>query len=87
MMGIWASEGFIVRIKGLDSWIRVENPDLLVLLLRQRHRLDGVLRQEIFSEENKYYPKKFFLKKKKAGEGNDTQTPKQLLKNLTEYFL
>lgn len=66
MMGIWASEAFIFRIKGLDSWIRVENPDLLVLLLRQRHRLDGVLRQEIFSEENKYYPKEF-LKKKKQG--------------------
>lgn len=81
MLGIWASEAFILRIKGLDSWIRVENPDLLVLLLRQRHRLDGVLRQEIFSEENKYYPKKFF--KKKTGEGNDTQTPKPLFKNLT----
>lgn len=67
MLGIWASEAFILRIKGLDSWIRVENPDLLVLLLRQRHRLDGVLRQEIFSEENKYYPKKvfFFLKQGK----------------------
>lgn len=67
MMGIWAPEAFIVRIKGLDSWIRVENPDHLKWLLRQRHRLDGVLRQEIFSEENKYYPKKFFKKKKKQG--------------------